>query len=310
MARSKALRLLGVIAFAVVYVVIAYFYNDSAQGAQLSANVSPAANEVSVTLEPDQLDAAVDDKLHTLELDVRVGPGWDFYEAGNATVQRSLAIEIVTDAFQQTKIFPAGSPIDPFRLTVDLDGNVQNYPFDSYRTTILVTAAEVDLSGKAVREVPVVGGVNTPQGLIGWRIETHGTEVSAEQSPLSSSVLTGTGAEGLLVALEISRAHSTVMMAALLLSLMVILAIGSVALARVARQAHREVNPTYAGVVAALLFALIPIREFLPGAPPLGSWIDILVFFWVEIVLMLALISIIHTSVRRVNHRAAALDTR
>lgn len=299
MTRSKVLWPLGIIAFVMLYGLIAYTYSESSRGSGLPADVSPAANEVSVVMEPDRLDSPVDDKLHTLELDVRVQPGWDFYEAGNATLRRSLAIEVVTDSFQRTKIFPAGSPLDSFPMTIDLDGNLQNYPFDSYRATILITATEVDPSGNAVREIPVVGGIASPRGLIGWQIELADTEVSAQQTPLSSSLLTGTGAEGLLVQLNISRAPSTIMMTALLLSLMVMLAVGSVSLARVARQTHRAVNPTYAGVVAALLFALIPIREFLPGAPPLGSWIDILVFFWVEIVLMLALISIIYTSVRR-----------
>jgi len=38
--------------------------------------------------------------------------------------------------------------------------------------------------------------------------------------------------------------------------------------------------------ITAMLFALLPIRGFLPGDPPVGSWIDILVFFWVEVTIM------------------------
>ena len=293
-----------IMAVLVLYGWIAYTYSDSSRGS-LTADVSPAANEVSVVMESDRLDAPVDDELHTLNLDVLVNPGWDFYEAGNATLRRGIAVELVTDSFEHIKVFPAGSTIDSFPIAVDLDGDAWSYPFDSYRTTILVTATEVDPSGKAVREVPVVGGIRSPRGLVGWQIERVDTDVPAEQSSLSqlnsvsNGLLTGTGAEGLLVKVNISRAHSTILMTALLLTLMVMLAVGSVALARVARQAHRAVNPAYVSSVAALLFALIPIREFLPGAPPLGSWIDILVFFWVVIVLMLVLISIIYTHVRR-----------
>jgi len=38
--------------------------------------------------------------------------------------------------------------------------------------------------------------------------------------------------------------------------------------------------------ITAMLFALLPIRGFLPGDPPVGSWIDVLVFFWVEATIM------------------------
>jgi hypothetical protein len=47
-----------------------------------------------------------------------------------------------------------------------------------------------------------------------------------------------------------------------------------------------------------MLFALIPLRNCLPGAPPLGPWIDVLVFFWDEVGIMLALLVFIATWLR------------
>ena len=41
---------------------------------------------------------------------------------------------------------------------------------------------------------------------------------------------------------------------------------------------------------AALIFALLPLRLGLPGAPPLGSLIDVLVYFWVLIAVMVGLV--------------------
>ena len=51
--------------------------------------------------------------------------------------------------------------------------------------------------------------------------------------------------------------------------------------------------------LTALLFALIPLRAFLPGDPPLGSWIDVLVFFWVELILMLSVAAVVTTILMR-----------
>ena len=41
---------------------------------------------------------------------------------------------------------------------------------------------------------------------------------------------------------------------------------------------------------AALIFALLPLFLGLPGAPPLGSWIDALVYFRVLIAVMVGLV--------------------
>jgi hypothetical protein len=39
-----------------------------------------------------------------------------------------------------------------------------------------------------------------------------------------------------------------------------------------------------------MLFATIPLRTFLPGSPPIGSWVDYLVVLWVVAGLVLGLV--------------------
>ena len=38
-----------------------------------------------------------------------------------------------------------------------------------------------------------------------------------------------------------------------------------------------------------MLFATIPLRTFLPGSPPIGSWIDFTVVLWVVVGLIVGL---------------------
>lgn len=52
---------------------------------------------------------------------------------------------------------------------------------------------------------------------------------------------------------------------------------------------RRKFEPAFLSWIAALLFATIPIRNFLPGSPPAGSWIDVAVVVWVIIALTVAL---------------------
>jgi hypothetical protein len=41
--------------------------------------------------------------------------------------------------------------------------------------------------------------------------------------------------------------------------------------------------------MGAMLFAAIPLRNFLPGSPPPGSWIDAVIVLWVIVALVAAL---------------------
>ena len=49
---------------------------------------------------------------------------------------------------------------------------------------------------------------------------------------------------------------------------------------------RRPIEATMASWFGAMLFALIPLQGFMPGAPPVGAWIDVFVFLWVEITLL------------------------
>jgi hypothetical protein len=41
---------------------------------------------------------------------------------------------------------------------------------------------------------------------------------------------------------------------------------------------------------AAMLFAVMPLRNALPDSPPFGSWIDVAVVLWVIVVLVISMV--------------------
>jgi hypothetical protein len=51
--------------------------------------------------------------------------------------------------------------------------------------------------------------------------------------------------------------------------------------------------------LAALLFAMVPLRSAMPGAPPIGALSDVLAFFWAEMLIALSLVLIVFTWLRR-----------
>jgi hypothetical protein len=52
---------------------------------------------------------------------------------------------------------------------------------------------------------------------------------------------------------------------------------------------RRKVEASFMSWMGAMLFATIPLRTFLPGSPPIGSWIDFLIVLWVIVGLIAGL---------------------
>jgi hypothetical protein len=53
---------------------------------------------------------------------------------------------------------------------------------------------------------------------------------------------------------------------------------------------RKKFMPPFATWYAAMLFAIVPLRNILPGAPPPGAWIDQALVLWVLIALIVAMV--------------------
>ncbi len=148
-------------------------------------------------------------------------------------------------------------------------GIVQEYPFDSYAVSALVQAG-LPAGNDAASPIAVETSIHLR--VPGW-------------SGVDTTVAPAAGA-GWVVATHLVRDGSTKSIALLLLTLMIILAAIAVLVTGSATRGRMKLELSVASWMTELLFALLPIRGFFPDGPPLGSWMDILVFFWVELILM------------------------
>lgn len=149
-----------------------------------------------------------------------------------------------------------------------------DYPFDGTRIKIKARASAVDEDGSRTRlRVSMDGFESAP----GFRV-TFDEKAQPEQSqPIANEIAT------------INRSISVIVVVLLLLAAMALLAILATLVARSVILRRRKVEATMAGWFAAMMFAIIPLRTNMPGAPPIGVWIDFLVVLWVELLLMFAL---------------------
>jgi hypothetical protein len=232
---------------------------------------------VSVVIFPQKVSA--DDQ--TLPAQVALFAAPDLKDA-SGLLTRGIEVRIEPAVNGQAALtFPAGEPPAPQAIVLPAEGIVQQYPFDSYAVSAAVdaNARSADAADAIATEASFFFRVP------GW----------SEKNTLSAN---GSGT-GKVVSTQVVRDGSTKSIALLLLLLMIILAAIAILVTGSATRGRMKLELSVASWMTALLFALIPLRGFFPGSPPLGSWMDILVFFWVELILMLSVSAVAVTILLR-----------
>jgi hypothetical protein len=282
----RAGRATVVVVLLVSYLVVLVGYAQSTVGAGISQRPQVPAGGVGLLFVPTGIDATAG--AMTGLMYVLPGEGLTD-EDGHLSQDLAVSVQPVIGSGYLT--FPAGQAPAPESVTLALQGHVRDYPFDSYQGDLVSEATTRSSTEGAWTPVPVAVGAEGELG--GW--------VLSFSAPSSVRVEEGTyaTADGYgIQSLGARRSVSTIAVALLVLLLMVLLAVLAALVARSVALQRRRVEPSLAGWMGAMLFALVPLRNFLPGAPPLGSWIDVLVFFWVEIVIMVALAVYVSTWLR------------
>ena len=210
--------------------------------------------DVKVLVMPD--DSMVDKRLHVLktETSVRFLPQSDLGDLQ----------------------YPVGKMPGQVATTNEAHGDPGNWPFDSYKTDTIQADMLVG-SGENRQLRP--GRVEVTGSLEGWDISA--ARVARDGDDLDrpdNIVITLKRAKGPLVFdLGICLVLITLPTLALFVAIQML-------------TGRRQFLPPFATWYAAMLFAVVPLRNILPGSPPAGSWIDQAVVIWVLIALATALV--------------------
>src|SRR6201992_491161 len=90
--------------------------------------------------------------------------------------------------------------------------------------------------------------------------------------------------------LKLQRSASTMVFAIVILGIFVaIAAVGLFVAVETLRDSRRFQSPLTTWY-AAMLFAVVPLRNALPGSPVFGSWIDLTIVLWVLVALVLSML--------------------
>ncbi|MFS0794470.1 DUF4436 family protein [Microbacterium sp. 1P10AE] len=266
-----------VVVFAALYATVVGLYAGSGD-IVTSGEGETSGDTVALSLTPEKMDAT------TNRFAVSIVPtqGEDGTVTNGLVAWRPFGVLVSAVAGSKATEYAADDLISPIETSLVMDGQIENWPFDRYSVRSIMMAVEEDASGESV---PLPTTVQpSKRGIPGW-------DISVAETPLGDGVLA--------VDITLTRSGSTVVFGIVLLSLMVIIPVLVVTVAVIVLRGGRKVEVTVLGWMGAMLFATIPLRNFLPGSPPIGSWIDYLIVLWVLAALVAGLVLFVVAWIRR-----------
>lgn len=183
-------------------------------------------------------------------------------------------------------IYPAGKAPSQVGTTIVAAGDPNNWPFDSYTTPIIQADVLVG-SGDDRQYLPA--RVEVTGSLEGWdmRSERSGSSTQSESDRGDDASITLRRSKGPLV---FDLGICLVLLSLPTLALFVVIQI---------MRDRKKLSLSFLGWFSALLFAVVPIRNILPGSPPFGAWVDQALVVWVLVALVVAMTLFIITWYRR-----------
>jgi hypothetical protein len=181
------------------------------------------------------------------------------YAQSDLVPSQDLVVD-TTSLSQGTVRFPAGDRVAAQNITVGLDtGVLTDYPFDRYTTTV---GFGVSVADKPV-PVDMVFRNFDPLFLV---------------SPTGAAEQSG----GVAADLQFNRSRGTFILAWFLMGAMWVLALSVLGASVIIVRQRRGLPWPALGWMAATLFALVVVRNAVPGSPPIGSLFDYAAFLWAE----------------------------
>jgi hypothetical protein len=210
-----------------------------------------------------------------LSANVLVYPEDNLYDQNMGVLTSDAAVRLYPDNDLGDLQYPKGKAPAQVSTKIEAHGDPGNWPFDNYTTGEL--SALVFTGGyhdKVWARMEVTGSLE------GWDVSVkrvHDAEDTENPNSLDNVIIALHRSKGPLI-FDLGLCLILIALPALALMVAIPMALG-----------RTSFLPPFSTWYAAMLFAVIPLRNFLPGSPPPGSWVDQAVVLWVLIALVVAM---------------------
>lgn len=222
----------------------------------------PTADGTTVTIDLNEVHSVKGDMV----ANVTVVPGPALLDPQTHSLTEDLSVAVQSAVTPTRRTWTKGMVPDVFPVALILSGDPGSYPFDHYRSGPITVELYRGASHVPIRVTPAFF-----DRVPGWMF--HIPAGSNDAAPGVYRV-------------KAQRSPSTAAFAAVLVGALVTIAVlGAVVAVQTARN-RRKFQPPMTTWFAAMLFAVVPLRNALPDAPPIGTWIDVSVVLWVIVTLV------------------------
>jgi hypothetical protein len=261
------LGIVGVVVFIAAYVgSIVLYVNDGMGHPHQVAESPPSSDGTKVTVDVEDIQS--DNSL--LIVNYNVSPGPELLDPATHNLKEDLSLLVTSVVSASQRTWSNGALPDVFRVSVTLTGDVADWPFDRYHSGPITLHL---LSGATQK--PVTPTVIMVDRLLGWKVDVAHVDKTDVLSPYR---------------VDLYRSRSTVAFGVVILGVLIALAGVGLFVAVQTRRDRRKFQPPMTTWYAAMLFAVMPLRNALPDSPPFGSWIDVTIVLWVVVVLVISMV--------------------
>jgi Domain of unknown function (DUF4436) len=262
--RLRVFALVGLVAFAMIMSIVVYINSLASQ--HISARSGINSDGTAVTLNV----VGVSNDYRELVGDLIIQPGPSLLDSANDGLNQDLTVAVTSATKPVRRTYSKGMLPGIFPVPLTLARDAESWPFDSYDTGPITVEL---FTGPA--QVPERVNVTFVDGLTGWKVHVARVNNANRLAPYE---------------LQLQRSASTMLFAIVILGIFVaIAALGlfvAVQTIRDPRRFHAAMTTWY----AAMLFAVVPLRNALPGSPAFGSWIDLTIVLWVLVALVVSML--------------------
>jgi hypothetical protein len=253
-----------VIFFVAAYAIVLYNRVGCGCGNHLTEG-QPAADGTTVTIDLEELQSM----KGTLNANVTLSPGPGLLDQETG-LKQDVGIAVHSAATPTKRNWTKGMVPGVFPVPLTISGDPENWPFDIYYSGPVT----VDLF-RGASQVPERTSVTFVDRVPGWKVGVSLVNKAGLPGPYR---------------VELHRSPSTKAFAAVIVGVLIALAGVALFVAIQTMRNRRKFQPPMTTWYAAMLFAVMPLRNALPDAPPIGSWIDVTFTLWVIVVLVVSML--------------------
>jgi len=290
-----------VIVFSLIYIYVLNVYDQENQ-------VSSRVYSLKEGVNPNHI--AIDVKLTeinpingTIQARLQFTPKGNLLAADKVSLDKTLWLEVNADRGKAEFEFKRGDAMNPITVTYSLfGGNANYYPFDCHNSLLHFDMSTPVVKGVMPSEVEIEEGkvplpeyeqipitIDFDDSFGGYLLKVD--EVDEEQIGYAD------------LSISTSRSPTVISFACFVMLLKWLLAMTTVFMMLSVTVRGRRAELSMFTWMAALLFALPPLRNSMPDIPPIGSLPDFVAFFWAEGIVAISLICIAFTWLKRPPHK-------